>query len=1457
MAENQNFEEPTGSADERLANLQKLEDGDLVKQQQMKYVAGANYAMLGAGVGYAGYAAGAAAIGAGATGAAALGAGALAAAPAVIAAGVAWGLDEVGFTGWMADRFVGAGDALGLTIGRGAPHPACVGDAVAHSSGFWGIVAGIAVGVAAGALLAATIATGGVLGVVLAGAALGAGLSLGSALASASQSMGSDCGQIKTGSSNVFFEGKKVARVTDIVQCDHHSGPQPLVQGSKTVFVNGLPLVRIGHETHCSGKINSGRKSIFIDKTTGQYGPKNPELSATQEFIAGLIGGIAGGAIARVSAKRLGIDDATRSLCKDPVDPVSGELLEIRTDLSIPGVLPLELTRRYRTRSDDRGMLGPRWSDSWSQRLSIIDGRFVYFHNGAGLAIGFDAPEMALNSINVTAPRYRLVGSREEPRIVDRDSRVLLIFAPLMDGRESRLERIEDLDGNAITLSYDGSNRLSRLEHTDGYTVEVHYHARDANPDRIVLHENDSTPRTLVEYRYRSGTLADVTSYQFGQFHYEYDADGWMVRWRDSDQTDVRYLYDSDGRVIETGTAEGYHTGRFVYESRLTRVIDADGQRVFEYDDDGMVIAETDPTGACVRNEWMFGHLTARTDALGRRTTFRYNDVGLLVEVEDHGGRALQFEYDDSQLLLSAIQPNGSKIQWEYDHLRRIIARTDADGVRTSYRYGARGELLRIVQGERETKLSYDEHHRPRSVELPSGAKLLRKVDLLGRVLEETTPDGATTRFSYVDGPDNPRGQLTALTRPDGSVLRVRYNSEGLPVEWIDPLGRTTKRTYGPFDLLTSTIDATGHMIQFEYDHATRLTRVVNQLGETYTYQYDATGRLVGEIDWGGRETRYARDAAGKLLAKTLPDGGQWRYAYDLYDRVVEIDAGDAKLLYRYDASGHLASATSVNGEATHITNFAYGSGGRLIAEDQNGELLRHMYDAEGRRLMRTTPRRETAYAYDALGACTEVAGLAIHRDGLGRMTGGQFGDFLSRQDYDPVGRLQRQVAGPRAAFEALQTDSVRAIEQLTRHVYEYDQAGQLERLQTNTDSLELKHDARGQVVSATSLFHPSEHFRYDAAMNVAAHGHQDAVDARMYRPGGLPEQVGHIRYRYDKRGRTIEKTVARPGFRAQTWLYTWDGLNRLVKVVTPERGVWSYGYDAFDRRIEKRHIGDRQATRFLWDGATLAEQWVEMRDGTTGQCVTWHIEPDTYLPLAQETDGGLYPIVTDQIGLPRAVFDSTGKAVWTGSYSLWGKKLPARPAANEPISTVVDSSHRFPGQWADDETGLSYNLHRYYDPDSGQYLSSDPIGLEGGYRTQSYVHNPIEFMDPLGLQDCWGRYFEKISGTKAPEGMIKPHAHHIIFKGDFKTRPSILKQLERSRAVAKKWDIDPVYDKDALMWAPNEGHSAVNAKAVADAWEKSDARISAMDLPRAEGQAAMRAELQRIGREVFLGNND
>ncbi|PWC17624.1 RHS repeat-associated core domain-containing protein, partial [Brenneria nigrifluens] len=98
------------------------------------------------------------------------------------------------------------------------------------------------------------------------------------------------------------------------------------------------------------------------------------------------------------------------------------------------------------------------------------------------------------------------------------------------------------------------------------------------------------------------------------------------------------------------------------------------------------------------------------------------------------------------------------------------------------------------------------------------------------------------------------------------------------------------------------------------------------------------------------------------------------------------------------------------------------------------------------------------------------------------------------------------------------------------------------------------------------------------------------------------------------------------------------------------------------------------------------------------------------------------------------------GEVHWRGEQGLWGahreERLPIRQrrylgdAANEEVYCEL----RYQGQLYDVETGLYYNRHRYYDAESGQYISPDPIGLLGGIRPQSYVHNPLEWVDPLGL---------------------------------------------------------------------------------------------------------------------------
>ena len=67
-----------------------------------------------------------------------------------------------------------------------------------------------------------------------------------------------------------------------------------------------------------------------------------------------------------------------------------------------------------------------------------------------------------------------------------------------------------------------------------------------------------------------------------------------------------------------------------------------------------------------------------------------------------------------------------------------------------------------------------------------------------------------------------------------------------------------------------------------------------------------------------------------------------------------------------------------------------------------------------------------------------------------------------------------------------------------------------------------------------------------------------------------------------------------------------------------------------------------------------------------------------------------------------------------------------------------------FPGQYYDQETGLHQNGFRTYDPDTGRYLTSDPIGLVGGLNTYLYANaNPIRFTDPLGLASCDGRWVQ------------------------------------------------------------------------------------------------------------------
>ncbi|MCP4491280.1 MAG: hypothetical protein GY820_28790, partial [Gammaproteobacteria bacterium] len=161
-----------------------------------------------------------------------------------------------------------------------------------------------------------------------------------------------------------------------------------------------------------------------------------------------------------------------------------------------------------------------------------------------------------------------------------------------------------------------------------------------------------------------------------------------------------------------------------------------------------------------------------------------------------------------------------------------------------------------------------------------------------------------------------------------------------------------------------------------------------------------------------------------------------------------------------------------------------------------------------------------------------------------------------------------------------------------------------------------------------------------------------------------------------------------------------------------------------FGKRISKTVSGNTTYYYYSEDGL------VDEADGIGAVTTSYHYQ----LNAPWGTDpmfirqGGVYGYyITDHLGTPQRVVGSNGAVLWGAVYDAFGE-------AGIATASLV-SNFRFPGQYYDSESGLHYNYFRYYDSGTGGYVSSDPIGLDGGINTYAYVEgNPVNLMDPLGL---------------------------------------------------------------------------------------------------------------------------
>ncbi|ECY1974207.1 RHS repeat protein [Salmonella enterica] len=268
--------------------------------------------------------------------------------------------------------------------------------------------------------------------------------------------------------------------------------------------------------------------------------------------------------------------------------------------------------------------------------------------------------------------------------------------------------------------------------------------------------------------------------------------------------------------------------------------------------------------------------------------------------------------------------------------------------------------------------------------------------------------------------------------------------------------------------------------------------------------------------------------------------------------------------------------------------------------------------------------------------------------------------------------------------------------------------------------SVVYSYDRSGYLTGRSGQMYDHDRYYYDKAGNLLDNeGQGPVMNNRL--PG-----CGRDRYGYNEWG---ELTTRRDQ------QLEWNAQGQLTRVISGNTETY-YGYDALGRRIRKatygRHTGHtaRSRTDFVWEGFRLLQENVQQQGWRT----YLYDAEQPYTPVASVTGKGesrqVWYYHTDVTGTPQEVTAADGTLVWAGYIRGFGEN--AADISNS--GAYFHQPLRLPGQYFDDETGLHYNLFRYYAPECGRFVSQDPIGLKGGINLYSYAPNPLTWIDPLGL---------------------------------------------------------------------------------------------------------------------------